>query len=261
MAGRCPGALLDRFGMTPIRVVSLARSPHRLRVFRAANPTIPFHHFAAVDGTARPREAWVDEGYLTPDNTYSQGAIGCAMSHVSLWQECVGSGEAFHILEDDAILRNDFITASETLLNALVDWDIVCWGWNFDWPLAFWPTAGLPVARLMVDPYSIKTAQKQFQSEFATIRLYRLMYMAGTASYSLSPGGAAKLLQLCLPFGATSLVVTTDPGRSVEWSNGGLDVELSRHYRDLRAFVSVPPLSVSSNELPLSTIRGEYLPA
>jgi GR25 family glycosyltransferase involved in LPS biosynthesis len=247
--------------MIPIHVISLTRSPHRLQAFRAANSTIPFHHFAAIDGTARPRETWVAEGVLTPDNTYSEGAIGCAMSHVRLWQQCADSGEACHILEDDAILRNDFITTSEYFLQALVDWDIVCWGWNLDWPLAFWPTAGLPVARLMVDPYVIKAAQKQFQSEIVPTRLYRLMYMAGTASYSLSPGGAEKLLQRCVPFGATSLVVPTDPGHSVEWTNGGLDVELSRHYGDMGAFVSVQPLCVSSNELPLSTIRGEDLPA
>ena len=75
--------------MTPLRVISLDRTPDRLAIFRQTKSRSRVRNVSpAVDGAARPREAWLADGLIAPDNVYVPGAIGCAASHVALWRLC-----------------------------------------------------------------------------------------------------------------------------------------------------------------------------
>ena len=65
-----------------------------------------------------------------PGLRYNAGAIGCAMSHLMLWQEAADTNQALTIVEDDAILRHDFHDQAARAIERLpADWDIVVWAW------------------------------------------------------------------------------------------------------------------------------------
>jgi GR25 family glycosyltransferase involved in LPS biosynthesis len=240
--------------MIPLRVINLDRTPERLAAFAAQNPGLDFERFAAADGATRPRAAWIADGLITPDNIYSSGAIGCAASHVALWRDCVARQQACHVVEDDVILRRDFRAMTEALLQR-TDWDVVYWTWNFNWPLEFWPADGLAPALLQLDPQLISEQYDAFAAAATPSQLVRIGGGAGTGCYAIAPGGAAKLLKLCLPIGAQPTKITVGNLR-LDWDNTGIDVEAARHFRDLRAFAALPPLAAARNELATSTIRG-----
>jgi GR25 family glycosyltransferase involved in LPS biosynthesis len=238
-------------------VINLQSRPDRLAAFRAANPGLAFERFAAVEGAARPRDAWIADGLITADNEYSAGAIGCAMSHVSLWRHCASSGRPVCIIEDDVLLRDNFVVAANVLLAGLARWDIVCWTWNLDWPLCFLPGDGLARAWLQTDPYAIRGRYDAFKADRSPVQPARLISLAATACYVVSPAGAASLLRLCLPIGRVPADLYNDGSLGIAWINGGIDVEMSRHFRALDAFVAMPPLAVAINDLTASSIRGQ----
>jgi GR25 family glycosyltransferase involved in LPS biosynthesis len=248
-------ATLNDLSDIPVRVINLDRTPERLASFRVNNPHIVFERFRACPGAAKPREAWIEEGLIAPGNDYHPGAIGCGMSHVTLWRDCVAAALPCHIMEDDVVLRRDFREMADRILNRLAAWDIVAWTWNFDWPLRFRPANGLNVATLQLDPYAIKTLYAEFQDCRTSPLMAPLISGSGTACYSISPAGAAKLLRALLPFGDQGLTIGAG-NYAIEWSNTGLDVEMSKAFPTMRAFVAIPPLATSINDLSLSTIRG-----
>jgi GR25 family glycosyltransferase involved in LPS biosynthesis len=94
-----------------IRVVSLKRTPGRLKDFKQRNSQyLPgFVVFDAVDGKDIEYPKLTKMGFDTNKNwrdpnlkrTLTHGEIGCFLSHWILWEECVKTNEPFLILEDD----------------------------------------------------------------------------------------------------------------------------------------------------------------
>jgi GR25 family glycosyltransferase involved in LPS biosynthesis len=109
----------------PIRVINLDRTPERLTCFLERCPGLLVERFAPVDGAAIDRDACVRDEVIAADNAYNPGAIGTALSHVSLWRQCSAASAPFYIVGDDTILRHDFPSVSAYLLATLDDWDIV----------------------------------------------------------------------------------------------------------------------------------------
>lgn len=239
-----------------IRVVSLDRTPDRFAQFIERHPNLPVERFPAVDGALQDRAACVREGILAEDNIYVPGAIGCAMSHANLWRQCAAGSEAFHVAEDDAVLRHDFSSMASRLLGTLLDWDIVLWTNNLDWPLQLRPGDGLGVVVVQYDPQAIADAVglEQFRSATAAPMLMPLISATGTCCYSVSPHGAARMLADCLPIGAKMPRYLSK--LNVGLSNTGIDIEMCRHYAGWRAYAAMPPLAVPLNDQAASTIRG-----
>lgn len=240
-------------------VINLQRRQDRLQSFRAANPRLAFERFDAVDGAAYSREAAIRDGLITADNDYTVATIGCAMSHVSLWRQCVASGRPVCIMEDDVLVRDDFAAAATALLAGLPAWDVVFWTWNLDWPLCFLPGEGQARAWLQTDPYAIRGRFDDFKADARPALLARLVSLAAAACYVVSPDGAARLLRLCLPIGRQPGDLYNDGSKAIAWINGGIDVEISRHLPGLQAFVAIPPLAVAVNDLATSSIRGLHM--
>jgi hypothetical protein len=215
---------------------------------------LAIERFAAFDGAGIERADCVRDGLITEDNAYRPGAIGAAMSHVSLWRRCAAESEPFHIAEDDATLRSDFEAAGSAALGGLGDWDIVLWTHNFDWPVMIEPAPGVGPVVLQFDPAVAPHRLEAFQAATTKPLVTPLISAAGLSCYSVSPQGAARLLAGCLPIGNRSASYAARSG--LGWDNTGIDVELSRHYAGWRAFIAVPPLAVACNDQSGSTIRG-----
>src|SRR4029077_19869632 len=90
-------------------VINLDRAPRKLQEFEAANRgLITFERFPAIEGLAVSKQAFVANGTFHADLDYTPGAIGCALSHISLWKRTVASGKPLTIFEDDAHCSKDF---------------------------------------------------------------------------------------------------------------------------------------------------------
>ncbi len=264
-----------------VRLINLDRSQDRLAAFRVCNPNLPFERVAAVDGKRLNRDSCIQNGLITPANTYDAPSLGIAASHIGLWQACAAGSEPFHIAEDDTIFHRDFVAMASDMLAKLGTWDIVFWGFNFDWSVEveIMPAIGATV---------ISFDQDAMRARFGVFRecpvrpfLTRLLSCAGIAAYSISPEGARRYLERCLPIadkparyvfnGDTKrwlkfldhCIPITDAGirhildtESTNWLNYGLDVEMARHHADLHAFACVPPLAITPNDHARSTARG-----
>jgi len=237
-----------------LRVISLDRTPERFEKFLGDNAGFAVERFPAFDGRLLVAADCVADGLITAGNQYAPGALGVALSHVTLWRDCVASGEPAHIAEDDIVLRADFWPRMAALLQTVPGWDIVLWTHNFDWPVLVAPAPGAGQAVIQYTQPGSEMDLAAFRAARAPNYLLPLVSAAGIGCYSVSPAGAARLLDLCLPMGTEMAGYATRPGTG--WENTGIDVEMSRHYAGLAAFVAVPPLALAPNDQEASTIRG-----
>lgn len=93
-----------------------------VRVDRAALPDAPLSWRA---------RAMLDGQLETLDiaSLPSPGAVGCALSHIRLWQQLVASGEErFVIFEEDAHVRD--VEAVERALREAPEYDVLLLGWR-----------------------------------------------------------------------------------------------------------------------------------
>ncbi len=100
--------------------------------------------------------------------------LGCFASHYLLWQECAESGQPLIVVEDDAILKDNFpemLAHSEALLQA----------WPFIWLHEYDRAGPDPVMQVgQIGPFALNRKLKKHSCSVA---------------YLLSPTGAAALLK------------------------------------------------------------------
>lgn len=232
-------------------VINLERTPDRLRKFALNNPSIPIRRFPAIDGALLDRDALIRDGIIQESNRYSASALGNLMSHVTLWRQCVSEGTTYHIAEDDALLDPDFMDRAPAMLASLGLWDICYWGWNFDWPVRVNLSATVRNVVMAFDQDDLRRQIRLFRRSETTPSLVRLQSCAGIACYSITPRGAANLLEKCLPVGTTPARAVVKP-----WENTALDVEMSRHHAGLLSFACLPPLAFVLNDNSTYTERA-----
>jgi GR25 family glycosyltransferase involved in LPS biosynthesis/glycosyltransferase involved in cell wall biosynthesis/SAM-dependent methyltransferase len=237
-----------------IHVINLDRSVDRLTEFRRRNPHLGrVVRFPAVDGRTLDRSRLIDEGIIASDLQYSEGALGCAISHMELWKMAVREQRPITIAEDDVLFTHHFEARSRSLLACLpIDWDIVFWSFNFEQKV--WVEALPEVARAQFDFYEgpLRRNIENFQELDANSVLFKLGHLFGAICYSISPKGSRALLDFCIPLRAMHIDF---PGFAVTIGNEGIDCVMNGAYPSLRAFVCVPPLVVTDNR-GKSTIRG-----
>lgn len=94
-------------------VINLKKRPQRLYRFMKQLPLANYiHTFDGVDGTQIKPNQKIQKLFSTGDYNYRRGIIGCALSHLTIWQEILNSVNIDYLLifEDDAILVDDFNT-------------------------------------------------------------------------------------------------------------------------------------------------------
>jgi GR25 family glycosyltransferase involved in LPS biosynthesis len=234
-----------------IVVINLDRSPRKLAEFEAANRGhIAYERFAAVDGLSVSMETLVADGKVHPDLRYTPGAIGCALSHIALWQRVAVSNKPLTICEDDAHFNKDLLRfASDAVAKLTGKFDLILWGWNFDSVLCFnlW---GISSCSTIFDAVQMRSAMERFNALNITPTLYALQRAYGTVCYTLSPKGAALLLERALPLRPMEIFF---PGLNKNMPNTGIDVVLSSLYPQIIALVSFPPLVLTKHERERST--------
>jgi glycosyl transferase family 25 len=239
------------FEVMDIVVINLDRSPQKLAEFESANHgLITYERFPAIDGLGVAKDAFIANGTFHPDLNYTPGAIGCALSHIALWKRTVASNKPLTICEDDAHFNKDYTRfAGEAVAKLSGKFDLILWGWNFDSVLCFnlW---GISSCAAIFDATQMLGAIERFKTVTYTPTLYALQRAYGTVCYTLTPKGAALLLEKGLPLRPMDVYF---PGLNKHMPNTGIDVVLSNLYPQILALVSFPPLVLTKHERGRST--------
>lgn len=229
-----------------VYVINLDRDHERLQTFSTINAgTAEFIRFSAVDGRKSDRATLEQEGVIANNLTYNNGQLGCALSHVALWRGAVVQNLAITVVEDDAILARNFERARDRFLRELpADWSIVLWGWNFDRSVWAEIPEGVAKSVIQFDQDELRKNIDVFRRSEVVHAPIRLRHAFGSMAYSVSPGGAAALLKLCLPLARQFIRFE---GFGIGIPNNGIDCMMVGAYPKLKAYVCMPPLVVSEN--------------
>jgi len=233
-------------GLPPMHLINLDRSTERLRRFRERNRHLEnIVRVPAVDGSALDREALISSGYINRDLPYASGTLGCAMSHLKLWEMAAAQDQSITIFEDDIVIAHQFEKRAREVMSSLPDdWDIIQWGYMLN-PLYAWVDLG--VSRVSLHCYGRPGYQgeeglQKFQAEEYSPAPIRLLHSFGAQGYSISPKGARAALEYCLPL-RKRLIEFPDAG--VITLDRGIDVALDGIHPSLKAFICVPPLLIA----------------
>jgi GR25 family glycosyltransferase involved in LPS biosynthesis len=239
--------------MGPVRVISLNRTPERWTAFQDRNRgVVAFERARAVDGRALDRAELVRAGLLADPALYSDGALGCALSHLALWRACLASSAPMTICEDDAVFHPDFPAHLESLCRTSSDqFDLVLWGWNLDSVLQADLAPDLPFASTF-DPAALRRSVEAWRAAPLDPLLLRLRRAFGSPGYTVTPRGARRLIEYCIPI--RELSVRFAPFRK-PFPNTGVDLAMNAAYDQLDAYVSFPPLLITPNDRAVSTVQ------
>jgi GR25 family glycosyltransferase involved in LPS biosynthesis len=237
-------------------VISLARSVDRRKAFlklnKQAYPGIVV--FDAIDGKAISRAEAVAQGVIDPNATgYTPGAVGSAMSHRALWQKCVELGRPILVFEDDAIPRRDFSEQFDRVMAGLKDgWEIVRLGFNLDSVI----DVRLSGFFNMNGGFSVSSPSAEQLTEFAAYKepavAFRLNNAFGLCAYAIAPSGARFLLKKCFPLTDKRIYV---PALKRDTVARGTDYMMNAVYREMRAYLTLPPLVLTANSHADSTVQ------
>jgi ADP-heptose:LPS heptosyltransferase/GR25 family glycosyltransferase involved in LPS biosynthesis/glycosyltransferase involved in cell wall biosynthesis len=242
----------DCFGITDVMLLNLDRSRDRLKCFESRNSHVNYMRISACDGALVDAATLVAQGIISHDLTYRPGAIGCAMSHISLWRKVLKTGRAATICEDDAVFSQCFPSAAEILVASLeCEWDIITWGYNFSHFIWVEILPGITPMEMRPNFSLFGENLDQFQSLQVRPTLIKLLHQFGTVCYSVSPRGAEALLDECVPL-APRLIAFKDFPITIE--NDGIDCIMNAVYPNMNAYTCVPPLVVPDQRV-ASTIR------
>ncbi len=238
-----------------VRFLNLDRSEDRLATFLNINRHLTdLLRVAAVDGSAYSRQALRAAHVLADEMpAYTDGAIGCALSHLGEWELASKGNTPLTLAEDDAVLHQQFEPLAESVLASLpADWDIIQWGWNFDSILAFDLLPGVSPCVGVFDQASLRANTVAFQKLSISPTTYRLQRSFGTLCQSVSPRGATKLLRHCLPLRPMDAFY---PILNRLLPNTGIDSMMNELYPRINAYVCLPPLAITCNEHAHSTVQ------
>jgi glycosyl transferase, family 25 len=97
---------------------------------------------------------------------------------------------------------------------------------------------------MQFDQRQLRSSLDVFQNLQTPVQPMRLQKAFGLLAYTLSPGGAAKLLKLCFPQRPLKVFI---PTTNAYLRNVGVDVSTNAVYRQVQAFACFPPLAASPN--------------
>jgi GR25 family glycosyltransferase involved in LPS biosynthesis len=236
-----------------IHVISLKRTPARLESFIKNNPNIKFEVFEAIDSKKINLDI-ISKDILPESCNYRVGAIGNALSHITLWARAAEGNELITICEDDAFFHKDFSLSSQKLINDIGnDFDFFAWGWNFDSIL--WASAlpFLTPCRMEFSQESMRSSMDHFLSSPVNSIPMRLHNSCGTIAYTITPSGAKKLLSCLLPL-KNEIKVLVPNMAVLTITPTALDMAMGEAFMKTNSYVSFPPLVLTKNEFSESTV-------
>ncbi|STO53799.1 glycosyltransferase family 25 protein [Canicola haemoglobinophilus] len=187
------------------------------------NP-IPYHFFAAINGKENPdfplfKKYNKTKHFQRKGNQLSLSQLGCWASHYLLWEKCVELNEPIIILEDDAILKENFLEVYNFLSSPQNSFEF------------FWLSIPSPAKRKRNQKYKVICNIENTENSIAQF----YYSWANTTGYFITPKAAQKLLTHCYEW-----VYEVDTQMERYW-------ETKIPYLSIIPFCVEPDLSMESN--------------
>ncbi|MGY3698533.1 GR25 family glycosyltransferase involved in LPS biosynthesis/glycosyltransferase involved in cell wall biosynthesis/lysophospholipase L1-like esterase [Bradyrhizobium sp. USDA 3240] len=236
----------NRQSTNDIHVINLDRSAARWDKFKSRNAKLSnVERVSAIDGSKLDRSRLEREGLIAPGLDYSAGALGCALSHINLWQKAASQDQPLTIFEDDALSHPAFDEHRLSVLAQMPsDWDIILWGFIYD-PLYLWIDLGFSASELRFYDRSEPFSWSDTPDGPPTYRPYRLRHAYGIQAYSISPRGARRFLGSVLPL---KKQLVPFPGTPIVDEDQGIDGAMNLAYPTMQSYVCIPPLVVQRDD-------------
>jgi GR25 family glycosyltransferase involved in LPS biosynthesis len=234
--------------LAEIHLINLDRSTGRLAAFRERNAHVKnVVRSPAVDGLAADRAQLVKDGTIEADLPYPPGTLGCALSHIGMWRKAVAENRTLTVFEDDAVCTLNFAEETARVLSLLpADWEFIKWGCNFD-PAFVWLDFGYVKANLRFYDRRFQDEHDAFQREALAPMPIRMMHSFGNQAYTVTPSGARKLLETCVPLRDRHI---TFPGAGVVTRAVTIDVTMCDAFPTMKAYLCLPPLVIQDRSIP-----------
>jgi len=235
-----------------IFVISLERSSERKVIFDNYNSKyIKYTYYNAVDGKNININNLDPKLFKKGSQNYSNGAIGCALSHLQLWDKCIELNKPIVIMEDDAIVSRDYNKHINNLMNNLLPktWDIVQLNYNFDSILSYNNTNYETCNCIFNKHKMTKTDISNFVTTKINTTIAKLNFCFGTSAYIINPIGAKKLKDNCFPLDNRTI--------NMPFLNNikcfTIDCMMNSIYKDIQAYVCIIPFIITPH------ISDEYV--
>ena len=237
-------------------VITMADRPERLQRFRQDNPSwaLPIQTQFGIHG--RDHWPWIQRSNLIQNDcfaTWSQGAIGCALSHLLCWRTCLKTNRTTFVFEDDAILSRDWLKITSQLVEELQgNFDILLLGWNLDSALRASCFEGIESISLFEPAYPNEAEIRAVVNSQTSRKLLRLKHGFGLPGYLISPSGARKLLQHCTPLRREPIAL----GRGIPAIIANhIDCLLNSCYQNFNSYAIDPPIALAYNDQATSSTK------
>ena len=121
------------------------------------------------------------------------------------------------------------------------DWDFIAWGYEFKTFLWVELLPGISVAEIRPNFHLLHQNIAEFSKLDTPRVLMKLRHQFGTLCYSVSPAGARRLIDFCLPLKPGFLKFTDFP---ITIENIGIDCAMNGAFPTMNAYACIPPLVV-----------------
>ena len=228
-----------------IFVISLKRSQDRRDLFNKSNSefitNFVFHD--AVDGKTLNIEQLNGQIFMKGSKNYSNGAVGCALSHLQLWEKCIELNKPIIVMEDDVIVSNNFKKHLNNLVSNMLpkDFDIVQLSYNFDSVLSYNNTVYEQCHCTFGKKKMTQTDISNFVNSKINTTIAKLNNCFGTSAYILSPKGAKILKEKCFPL--CNRIVNIPYLNNIMCYT--IDCMMNSVYRDISAYVCIIPFVIT----------------
>lgn len=162
-------------------IINLKRRDDRLKDFHKNNwkELCNYHVFDAIDGMKLKPNHTLQRLFQHNNYNYRRGIVGCALSHIAIWNELITNNMDGLIIEDDAVLTKDFMCKFMIALSSSPEADIIFLG-HHPYPEYLNPKD----FRMDLDPTTERWSRARCQRES----------MGGTTAYYITKKGAASML-------------------------------------------------------------------
>ena len=164
----------------PLLVISLKRTPERLRTFLNINEDAlidwDVNVINGIDGLEQEeinrQSRWVSASAV---EYWTKGAIGSALSHIKAWRRCIEMNQEVLVVEDDAVLANDLKRKLEELKilgSSANQAGLILLGWITDSLIQAEMSPGLELISLFEPLYpKNRTNKSDYQQRQGTLSL------------------------------------------------------------------------------------------
>jgi glycosyl transferase family 25 len=238
-----------------IRVITTQMSLKRQQKFHSRHPFLDYEWFEGVTLKDLSGDDLVRLKLIESSINWKLTSIANALSHKALWEESVSLNQSFIILEDDAVLVDNFRECVSSLLNDVGDdFDILLLGFNWDRYVfleMFPEDSGL---------VKLQFKQPVLQNEIDSVRhnkmrsnAYRLRSAFGNCGYVISPKGAALMIESIYPLGER---LVNPEGVNFRFHAQSKDALMCNVYGKSASYVAFPPLVYVTNNHSESTVQN-----